>query len=150
MATQWTAGLVDGTPLPAATLNTIGAAWESYTPTVTQGATITFTNTYSKYARINKIVIYSFNLALTSAGTAANNLQITLPINVASGNRIAGMSQFYDASATTTYINTTYQVSTSSMGFINSASGAGAFGSTPAVTVANGDYLFGTIIYEAA
>lgn len=33
MATQWTAGTTSGQVLTAATLNTIGAAWETWTPT---------------------------------------------------------------------------------------------------------------------
>ena len=150
MATQYTAGLNVGDVLTAATMNSIGAAWEPFTPTVTQGVNVTFTNTYSKYTRINKLVIYSFSLALTSAGTGGNGLTLTIPITAAASQRNQGIAQFYDASATTSYINVTYAVSTTVIGFINSASGAGAFGGTPNVAVANGDFMFGTIIYEAA
>ena len=35
MATQWTAGTTAGQILTAATLNTIGAAWETWTPAPT-------------------------------------------------------------------------------------------------------------------
>ena len=49
MATQWTAGTVSGQVLTAATLNTIGAAWVDYTPTLTQGVTVTKTITVARY-----------------------------------------------------------------------------------------------------
>lgn len=39
MATQWTAGLTSGATLSANTLNTIGAAWETYTPVITASVT---------------------------------------------------------------------------------------------------------------
>lgn len=150
MATQWTAGLTDNTVLPASTLNTIGAAWESFTPVVTQGATITTSINYCKYARIQKIVIYSFNILLTSAGTAGNGIQITLPIAAATNSRPSTGASFYDASAGTSYLNVFYFATSTTAQFINAASGATTFGAAPAVTVANGDYIFGTVTYEAA
>lgn len=150
MATQYTAGITQGQVWTAAIANQIGAAWESFTPTTTQGVAITQSVNYSKYLQIQKLVIYSFNILLQSAGTAGAGVTLALPITAASLQRNLSASQFYDASAATTYINVSYQVSATSIGFINSASGGSAFGAAPAVTVANGDYIFGTIIYEAA
>jgi len=39
MATQWTAGTTSGQVLTAATLNTIGAVWETWTPALTASTT---------------------------------------------------------------------------------------------------------------
>jgi hypothetical protein len=82
MATQWTAGLTDNTTLPAATLNTIGAAWETWTPTVTsQSGTITTGSLqYARYARIQKLVVVQFAYNVTTAGTGSGGLRFTLPI----------------------------------------------------------------------
>lgn len=150
MATQWTAGLTDNTALPAATLNRIGAAWESYTPTITQGVAITKTITYAKYTQIQKLVIVNVSMPLTSAGTAGNGVSVTLPITAAASQRLGGSFQFYDVSANTSHVGVPFLLSTTSVGFITSASADSYFGGLPAVTIANGDYLFSTIIYEAA
>lgn len=80
MATQWTAGLSALTPLPAATLNRIGAAWESWTPTVTAktGTFTTVTVNEAKYAQIQKIIIARAKITVNSIGTAAG-MRFTLP-----------------------------------------------------------------------
>ena len=83
MATQYTAGLTTGQVLTAATMNSIGAAWETWTPTISaQAGTITSgTTTQARYARIQKLVFVQFNYTITTVGTAVNsNLQFTLPI----------------------------------------------------------------------
>ena len=104
MATQYTAGLVAGDILTAATMNSIGAAWETWTPTVTATAgTITSgTVVMARYARINKLVFVDVNYSITTAGTAASaSLVITLPVaplaSYASGNFL-GSGREYIAS----------------------------------------------------
>jgi hypothetical protein len=86
MATQYTAGLSSGQILTAATMNSIGAAWESYTPTLTQSSTVTKTVTYAKYTQINKLCIVNVRLDVTGAGTAANSVVVGLPLTSASAN----------------------------------------------------------------
>lgn len=82
MATQWTAGLSVGQVLTAATLNTIGAAWETYTPTVTpQTGTITTLGArFGKYTRINKLVVVIFDVTITTNGTGGTWINIGKPI----------------------------------------------------------------------
>jgi hypothetical protein len=82
MATQWTAGTTAGQILTAATLNTIGAAWETYTPTVTsQSGTITsFTSRLGKYTRINKLVVVQYDIQILNNGTGGTWITITKPI----------------------------------------------------------------------
>jgi len=66
MATQWTAGTTSGQVLTAATLNTIGAATETFTPTIVGngGGSVTINNgtLTGNYFRIQKLVIVSYVL----------------------------------------------------------------------------------------
>jgi len=82
MATQYTAGLTTGQVLTAATMNSIGAVWEDWTPTVTPGAgTITTANlVQARYAQVNKIILFRFIYFITNRGTAIGNLAFTLPV----------------------------------------------------------------------
>jgi hypothetical protein len=150
MATQWTAGLSALTPLPAATLNTIGAAWETWTPTVTQSVNVTFTTAYARYARINKIVIASCYLTMTSAGTGNNRVVVTMPINFAStvGQRI-GSGLVFDTSATTSY-NAVVMNNTTATGvwFVGDWSGGDTWGVAPNIALASGDNIGFTVAYE--
>lgn len=45
-----------------------------WTPTITQGVDVTFTNEYSKYQRIGNIIYAWFSGIVTSAGTTANDV----------------------------------------------------------------------------
>jgi hypothetical protein len=87
MATQWTAGLTDNTVLPAATLNRIGAAWETWTPTFTpsSGAFTTVTTTFARYGRIQNTVYVSMDVTLTNVGTGTGVLFFTLPVTARTG-----------------------------------------------------------------
>ena len=150
MATQWTAGLTDATPLPAATLNRIGAAWETWTPTLTQGVTVTKTITYAAYAQINKIVIANLSLICTSGGTAGQNIVVGLPpIAVKQTTNLAlGSGLIYDSSANVLY-NVTAQ-SASSSTFISYYNVGNPIGNNPALTLASGDAIQFFLMYEAA
>lgn len=93
MATQWTAGLTDNTVLPASTLNRIGAAWETWTPTVTSssGAITSYTIALARYTQIQKLVIAELSITVTNAGTAAGTyLDFTLPITCSIGSGYIG------------------------------------------------------------
>ena len=149
MATQWTAGTVSGQVLTAATLNTIGAAWVDYTPTLTQSATVTKTISYARYCQFQKTVIVQVLLVATSAGTAAAEVAIGLPLTATGAlNRANGTGFVYDASANIIYNMTSFLASTTTAKFYYQ-SGFG-FGTSPAVTLANTDQLSFTFIYEAA
>lgn len=81
MATQYTAGLTTGQVLTAATMNQIGAVWETYTPTVTasSGTFTTLTINSARWARIQKLIWLTLDLSVTAIGTAANELRFTVP-----------------------------------------------------------------------
>jgi hypothetical protein len=86
MATQYTAGLVTGQVLTAATMNSIGATWEDWTPTVTPAAgTLTTANlVQARYAQVNKIILFRFIYFITNKGTGAGTLGFTLPVTAKS------------------------------------------------------------------
>jgi hypothetical protein len=154
MATQWTAGLTDNTALPAATLNRIGAAWESYTPTIAQGATLTKTVGYAKYTQVNKLVICHVTCTITSAGTPGSTLNVTLPIAAAYTDApyfgCNGSATFYDASTATPYVLGIHSGGSSYVTFVGIAVGGNYFGAIPAITAANGDVISLIVSYEAA
>ena len=149
MATQWTAGTTSGQVLTAATLNTIGAAWVDYTPTLTQSATVTKTVSSARYCQIQKTVFVTVRLLVTGAGTAGLGVEVGLPIAARTANSaIIGQMTVYDASTNIFYVCAA-QISTTStvFGFYNSGF---AFGTAPAVTLANTDQVTLSLTYEIA
>jgi hypothetical protein len=145
---------VAGNVLTAAELNGIGEAWTSYTPAITQGVAITKTVDYAKYTRVNKFVVVSVALNCTSAGTASNTIQITLPVaSVAAAGAFGqtfGAGGFYDLSTTQQYNLTAQLAGTTIIGLYGNGSGGSLFGQFPAVTIASGDRVFFNAIYEVA
>lgn len=154
MATQYTAGLTAGQVLTSATMNSIGAAWESYTPTITQGVALTKTIGYAKYTRINKLVICHVMLTITSAGTALSVFTSSLPITAANADApyfgCNGSATFYDASTAQPYVWGVHMGASSIINFVGITPGGNYAGNVPTVTAANGDTLSFIISYEAA
>ena len=132
----------------------IGGAWVSYTPTITQGATLTKTIDYAKYTQINKLVVCHIMCSITSAGTAANILAASLPITPANVDQpyfgCNGSATFYDASAATPYVLGVHIGASSIANFVGIAAGGDYFGVTPGITAASGDQFSFIISYEAA
>lgn len=154
MATQWTAGLTDNTGLPAATLNTIGATWETWTPVVKQSGTFTFTNNIARYTQINKLVIATTFVQMTNnAGVAGNALSMTLPIlGQSNSGQMMAYGFIYDSSLNVLY-NVTAQtyLGASEIAFYQGmATGGSLFGVVPNLAIASGDQMRITMIYEAA
>jgi hypothetical protein len=150
MATQYTAGLSAGDVLTAATMNSIGAAWESYTPTLTQSATVTKTVTYAKYTRINKLCMVNVRLDVTGAGTAANSVVVGLPLTSATANINIGSVSLYDASTSTNYSGTCFFATTSTITLTGDWSGPNFWGVTPNVALAANDQIHISLQYEIA
>lgn len=150
MATQYTAGLSVGQVLTAATMNSIGAAWETWTPVTSQPGTITTNVALARYTRIQKLVVATFYLTITGAGTAGQPLAISLPVTANSTNISHGSGLFYDASTAVMYAGSFYNITTSVAWFVGDWAGGGVWGTTPVLGVANGDVYRGTMIYEAA
>lgn len=125
-------------------------AWTGYTPTFTQSATITKTVQRAAYMKIGRLVTVNYRLAATSAGTAGQAVRIGLPV-APSADFQAGTAIFSDSSTSTAYLlGAVCFASTSDLVFVSDGSGASLFGQAPAVTVASGDIIQGSITYEAA
>lgn len=105
MATQWTAGTTAGQVLTAATLNTIGAAYETWTPALT-AATVnptlgTGSTTVGRYGRINKTVYGDASFVFGTSGVAAGTgaYYISLPVTAQNATPPIGIGWILDASA---------------------------------------------------
>lgn len=145
MATQWTAGTTSGQVLTAATLNTIGAAWETYTPTVaSQSGTITsFTARSGKYTRINKLVIVLFDFQINVNGTGGTYITVSKPITGTTpwaGTGQIGNCIEINISGNVAVVR---EASTTSVLLLG-------FGASPGYIGANGARITGYFTYEAA
>jgi hypothetical protein len=141
MATQYTAGLTQGQKLTADIMNQIGAAWETWTPTVTSssGSITSYTIGLAKYTRIQKLVIAHISITVTNAGTAAGTyLDFTLPLTSAVGSGYIGGGR--EGTATGNTLNIIF-VSTTKARFLE-------YDNTG--TVGTGVNNSGLIVYEAA
>lgn len=101
---------LDATDLAALNAATLGA-WTSFTPTLTQSATVTKTVTYAKYARVGRTIVVVVDLAVTGAGTAANAVLIGLPVTASATGLTIGSGLLYDTSTGGTY-RATCEIST--------------------------------------
>jgi hypothetical protein len=128
--------------------------WTSYTPTVTQAATVAITVNHSQYTRIGRTIVWAFELAVTGAGTAGNAVVVTTPVTTVGtgGSRFGlGVAQILDASASTRYVcMIEHGGAAGQFRFIHDTSGGGEFGTAPAITLASGDSIRGQAIFQAA
>ena len=148
MATQYTGGQVAGGVLTAATMNSIGAAWVDYTPTLTQGVTVTKTIQSAKYCQIQKLVIVNVALNVTSAGTNNVGIYVGLPINLLSTDGCYGSGFVYDQNLNALYHSAVNGASSNTIQFLY---GTGSpVGSNPTFALASGDIIRFTIAYEVA
>ncbi len=101
--------LTNATGLPLSGI--ASASWSTYTPSVTCGAgTITTLGAVSgRYTQISKTILYQFDVAITTIGTCATDLRITLPVSTVQASTVG---------------NAREQNSTGKMGFANAAAGS--------------------------
>lgn len=146
MATQYTAGLTAGQVLSAATMNSIGAAWETYTPTVTSqsGTITTMGNRFGKYVRINKLVCVIFDVTITTNGTGGTWLNVTKPITSVGtlGGNTGLLGMAYET-AVTGWLGAIRDSSTTAVLVLGT-------GGSPGYIGGNGNRITGFFTYEAA
>jgi hypothetical protein len=148
MATQWTAGTTSGQVLTASTLNTIGAVTVDYTPTLTQGVTVTKTVVQARYFQFQKFVTGQILMNCTSAGTAGSVVAVGLPISARATNSMTAFGYIYDANTNVMYNVTGYSATGTTLNFFYQT--GNAFGVSPAVTLANTDQISLNFSYEIA
>lgn len=157
MATQYTAGLTAGQVLTSTTMNSIGATWESYTPTfvnITVGNGILV----ARYSRINKVVTVQmkFTLGSTSSIGGGGAITMSLPFasvstQYASGASLIGTGSMVDVSPFTNYPAWVLYATTTAVafGYMTSFRYQEIFATGP-FTWATNDVLTASFTYEAA
>lgn len=131
--------------------------WVTVAPVLTQGVAITVDGTqvsaWSKRVKIGNFLAYQFNIKAGSAGTGAQPIQVALPVaGIGSGGayRVAGSAHFFDASTNIDYVLAPYMWQNNSLEFAHDTSGGDNFGVGPAITIASGDIISGSVFYEVA
>ena len=123
--------------------------WTSYTPTITQGVTLSKTVNYAKYKQFGKILYVNISLTITSGGTAGNRIRTSLPIPVLDLNiTVLGSGYYFDA-GTAHYPGTAIIYDANTVELYTHAT-ANAIGASPGVTAANNDVMAYNLIYEVA
>jgi hypothetical protein len=117
--------------------------WDTWTPTLTQSATITATLTFNLWARVGRKATGTASFAATSAGTALNAVQISLPTTAAVAANTPIGTWWYNDNGTGYYsgivvANTT---TTGQLWVAGGTARTASFGVDPAVTIASGDIL---------
>lgn len=132
-----TVGTVDiSTPL---------GVWTNYTPTLTQGVTVSKTTTYSRVFKLGRLVIWAFSLAPTSAGTGGSAIELSYPHTpVDTGNNPAGVAQHYNGATSEPLLSLK---ATGGLRFQMTNSSTGGFYSPAAIN--SGHSITGMVTYEA-
>jgi hypothetical protein len=125
-------------------------AWDTWTPTLTQSGTVTKTVTRATYTRVGRLIVASFDLAVTASGTGGTAVLVGLPVTAAASGVMSGAMLIYDLSTTTRYHGGAELQSTTTLGLSSDGVNTGVWGVTPSVALASGDIIRGTVSYEAA
>jgi len=124
-------------------------AWTGWTPTLTQGVTVTKTVTYAKYARVGRLIVTNAVLAVTGAGTAGQKVTSTLPVVPSLANFVTGTFWISDTSAASNYTGVGFvETSSTIAGMANAMAGPLGISSFTAALAA-GDTVGFSAIYES-
>lgn len=141
----------DGAALTESDINTYlmgeGGAWTSWTPAVVQSGSVTVTNTRSTYARYGRLIVATFNLAVTGSGTTTNNITVSLPVTAAAAGS-GGGAGFILNTGTAFYYGYWNVETTTTIALI--AGTGDRVGTNPNFALAATDVIRGVITYEAA
>jgi len=129
--------------------NFSNTGWTSYTPTITQGVTLSKTVNYAKYKQIGKTLYVNISMTITSGGTAGNRIRTSLPIPVISADVVVLGSGYYFDAGTAHYPGTAIIYDVNTVELYTHAS-ANAIGASPGVTAANNDVMAYNLVYEIA
>ncbi len=155
MANQWLAGTTAGQILTSDTLNTIGAPWESWTPTLTASTTNptlgTGNSRTGKYGQVDTLVYGQGQINFGSSGVAAGSgfYFVSLPITALTSGQVIGNFQFYDSSSGNVYLGTVISDTTTRGIMYYGAPSTVVTNSTPFTWAAN-DFIRYTFQYEGA
>ena len=128
--------------------------WTDFTPTVTQGAAVTYTQNYGRYAVIGDTVWLACMLTLTGGGTASNLFHVAnlptqgIPIAAGGVTRLVVGTFEYTRPSVINHVGCVYFLDPNTLEFAVENTAA-QFGIAPAITVTNGDQFSFSITYEA-
>lgn len=125
--------------------------WTTWTPTITQSGSVTFTNTYCRYMVIEKLATVQFTLAVTSAGMTANPIIVgSIPAAIApvQASLIVGAGLIVD-SGTANFPCVVQVLTAATLRFVDTETG-GRVGENPAFALASGDFILGEAKWEIA
>lgn len=146
-AAYWNTQVRDNLNMVAPLMTT----WTDYSPTLSQGVTVTYTKNYAKYVQIGKFVWVNAYLSATSSGTSGSIIAVTLPVTAATSTPMqVGSGSLYRSAATTFYSCSVILGSTTSVWFVNDASGANVVGTNPSYQMVSNDAVRISLFYEAA
>lgn len=158
MATQYTAGLTTGQVLTAATMNSIGAVSETFTPTWTSSGTqpaIGNGTLTGRYFRVQKLVfVQILFIAGTTTTYGTGDYRFALPVTARAGLygfMPTGVARVYDSSANAVYLGqASFRAGSTTVmeGFATNANLA--IGATHPMTFASSDEIQFVYWYEAA
>lgn len=128
-------------------------AWDTWTPTLSQGATVASNPQHARWTRSGRTITGQFRIAATAAGTAGSEVAVSLPVAAltTSTSRAIGHGWLIDVSVAT-YVGTWNVATTGTASFITDQSGTNGnpWGILPNVALANFDVMAATLTYEAA
>jgi hypothetical protein len=122
-------------------------AYTTYTPTLTQGVTVSTTVNVARYCQIGKKIHAQVFMTCTSSGTGGSQINFTLPQTSTSAVLYAGCMgtmSIYDVSANSNLVGNAASVSSTTVA-MTVHNGTGYWGGT---TLARGDFVMADLIYE--
>lgn len=143
-----------GLPVWAAT-QAFPYTWSTYTPTLSQGGTVTATTNWAMYITQGKMTTLLFKMTVTGTGTGGSSVTISLPSSLedtAYSGTQSGSMKLYDSSAALKYQGFPETNGTGVMIFQSTSTNVatlGATGSTFTAGLAVNDFITGAITFRS-
>lgn len=125
---------------------------QTWTPTWTQGATITKSVQQATYTRgPGREITANFSMTATSAGTVSSPILFGLPVAAAASVQALGTITMFDASSSIFQPGLAYNQGGSAFGvIITNGTSAAVATALPSGAIASGDLAFAEVRYQAA
>jgi len=128
----------------------IAAGATTWTPTLTQSGSVTFSTGFVRYQRVFDVVVVHARLAVTGSGTAGNAIVVGgLPVQNAVATGAFGNFYIYDNSATQYYVGTAVTGGGLTNVAFREANTGGFVGAAPSFALGSGDTISFTFTYFA-
>jgi hypothetical protein len=141
------------------TIGPVNGALTTWTPTITQLATPTFTNNNSWYSRVGRLILGGFFVTLTGSGTAANVITLALPVAANASSGAIGSGHLFDSSSGENHTFIIYFQTSTTVKLLGTSYNATSLANltlgtgvapTFSQAVATGDTISGVVQYHAS